>query len=97
MLHLVRELLDGDRLRKRDGLDRLLHRLHILRPDEGASSRLLALVLQLIVPLIGLRRAVFILLSVAPVLLGKAGLLGLEALISIALPPRADGDAQYGA
>ena len=97
LLHLVRELLDGDRLRKRDGLDRLLHRLHILRPDEGASSRLLTLVLQLIVPLIGLRRTVLILLSVAPVLLRKAGLLGLEALIPIALLLRSRGIMLYAA
>ena len=79
--HLVCEILDGDHLRNRDGLDLLLYRLHNLRLDERALAGLL-LVGNLIGSLVGLLCRILVLLTVVPVTLCCLCLLVIEILIS---------------
>ena len=79
--HLVREILDGDYLRDRDGLDLLLYRLDNLRLDECTLAGLL-LVGNLIGSLVGLLCRILVLLTGVPVTLCCLCLLVIEILIS---------------
>ncbi len=79
--HLIRQILDGDYLRNRDGLDLLLYRLDNLRLDERALAGLL-LVGNLIGSLVGLLCRILVLLTVVPVTLCCLCLLVIEILVS---------------